>query len=84
LLQSIIILTVSGEIFYFEDLGFTDEEKENIQNLAQIISKELLNQSITTENEVCKYFIDQVNFRLGISLHEIKVTFVVRINAYTS
>jgi hypothetical protein len=82
--QSMIILTINGEIFFFEDIGFTLEEKKGIQNIAQILSQESLNQTIPTENEICKCFVNEVESCLGISLTHVEVSFVARINCKMS
>lgn len=78
------MLTINGEIFFFEDIGFTLEEKKGIQNIAQIISQESPNQSIPTENDICKCFVNEVKSCLGISLAHVEVSFVARINCKMS
>jgi len=83
-MRSIIMLTINGDIYYFEDIGLTLEEKNGIQNIAQTMSQESSNHSIPTENEIYKYFVSEVKSCLGISLEHVEVSFVVRINCKTS
>lgn len=83
-MPSIIMLTINGEIYFFEDIGLTLKEKTDIQNIAQTISQESSNHSMPAENEIYKYFINEVKSCLGISLEHVEVSFVVRINCKTS
>lgn len=84
LMQSVIMLTINGEISFFKDTGLTPEEKKDIQKIAQLISQESSNMNIPTENEVSTYFVDKIKSCLGISLEHVEVSLVVRINCKTS
>ncbi|MBU7006894.1 hypothetical protein [Phosphitispora fastidiosa] len=79
-MRSIIKLTISGDVFFFEDNGFTLEQKKNLQNVADIVSQKRLQQKISNEIELCLWFINEVKANLGIGLEQVEVSFVVRIN----
>ena len=83
-MRSIIMLTINGEKFFFEDPGFAVEEKKGIQDLAKNISQGCPTQNIQTENDICKYFVNEVKSCLGISLVHVYVSFVTRINCKAS
>jgi hypothetical protein len=76
MMQKVIMLTISGTIFLFEDNDFTIDQKIELQEIAQTIS--VVND--LSEHEVCKQFLDVVLAMLEIDLHEIKISFVLRIN----
>ena len=79
-MRSIIKLTISGDVFFFEDNGFTQEQKNNLQNMADIVSQKKLQQKSSSEKELCLWFINEVKANLGINLEQVEVSFVVRIN----
>lgn len=85
-MQSIIILSINGDRFLFEDNGFTIDQKNNLQNIADLISQQNRQQQIPTyshttiEPEIRSRFVDEVKTNLGIDLVPVEVSLVVRIN----
>jgi len=79
-LRSIIKLTISGDVFLFEDNGFTQEQKNNLQKMADIVSQKKIQQKFSTEKELCLWFINEAKANLGINLEQLEISFVVRIN----
>lgn len=78
--KSVIMLTINGDMFLFEDNGLTLEQKESLKNIADDMTKESPTQRGTTEKEISRIFNDKVNSCLGINLVQITVSLVVRIN----
>jgi hypothetical protein len=74
-MKNAIMLSISGTMFLFEDNDFTIENKIALQELARNIEVKRMN-----EGEVFKHFMDTTKNELGIDLHEIKISFVMRIN----
>jgi hypothetical protein len=59
-MKSIMMLTFSGYTFWFED-KFTDDEKENFQDLAEDISKEFIGRmSLLAKNNIIE--LEEVSF----------------------
>ncbi len=83
-MRSVIMLTINGEIYFFEDIGLTLEEKKGIQSIAQDISQGSSNNNTPSENDICKCLVNEVKSCLGISLEHVEVSLVVRINCKTS
>jgi hypothetical protein len=86
-LRTVIKLTISGDVFFFEDNRFTSEEKNNLQKVADAISQKHLQQKILNEDlleinekEICLFFTNEVKAKLGIDLVQVEVSFVIRIN----
>lgn len=78
--KSVMMLTINGDIFLFQDNELTLEQKENLRNIADGMSQESPTQRGTTEKEISSRFIDKVKSCLGINLVHVTVSFVVRIN----
>ena len=79
-MQTAIILSISGNIFLFEDNSFTVDQRVALQELGKNICSRFPDIKNLRANEICKWFTTIVQDELKIALHEIKVSFVMRIN----
>lgn len=79
-MQSLVILTISGDEFFFENSGFTAEQQADLEVLAQRAFIDHPKLKELTEQELCSWFISAAKEQFGIILKSIKISFVVRIN----
>lgn len=79
-MKTAVALTISGRIFLFEDCNFTVEQQTALQQLAQNIFNFFPEERKFSEDEVCNRFLGIVHKELKIDLHEIKISFMLRIN----
>lgn len=79
-MKTAVALSISGSTFLFEDINFTVEQKTALHELAKNILTFFPEEKKLSENEVYKLFLDVVHDELKIDLHEIKISFVLRIN----
>lgn len=75
-MRNAIILTISGDRFFFEDNNFTYEQLNTLQELVENIP----DVRILSVQEICERVIDLAKKELNIDLREIKISFVLRIN----
>ena len=71
------ILTINGSIYLF-DYKITDDNLNILKEYAKKINNE--NLEFKTIDEAYSYFVDEVEKKLGIILHPIYVTDIIRIN----
>lgn len=79
-MKTIIKLTICGDAFFFEDNGFTLEDKQKFQNIADIISQKKLELKISNEKDLCSLFINEVKESSGITLVPVVISIIIRIN----
>lgn len=85
-MKSIIMLLINGNTFRFEDDGFTASQKASMENVAQNIFieqpwlKDDIKQGLINANELCSWFVNEVNKRFKIKLKSIDISFIVRIH----
>ena len=77
-MQRIFILTINGTIYVFNRDNIDDNEMINIETSAKNITKK--NLQFKTNDEACKYFINQIEKELGIILQQIAISNIIRIN----
>jgi hypothetical protein len=73
-MNNIIMITINGTAFYFEDNSFTAEQKSLLQEVALSIKAKFND----NEHEILKRYLNAVKDKLGIDLNEIKISFVIR------
>lgn len=69
-IQSIMQLTISGDTYYFNDNGMMEEQRINLQKLANTFHG----------NCIVDDFIDAAKEHLDVDLIPVVVSFVIRIN----
>jgi len=77
-MNNVIFLSMSGNLFLFEDNNFTADQEVTLQGLAQNICKRF--PDVKDPHEICKRFTTIVQDELEIVLREVKVSFVLRTN----
>lgn len=78
--MKVFILTISGNIYIFQNNNYSAEQITALEKIASNIitnSTEPINRN---EGEIYSAFIHKAKKKLNIVLNEIEVSFVVRIN----
>lgn len=78
--QSIILLTISGDMFYFANDNFTCEQLNLLGSFAENIFNINPELKELNEDELCDWFINATCERMDIILKKLEVSFVIRIN----
>ena len=77
-MQKIFILTINGTIYVFNRDNINDNEITKFETSAKNITQK--NLQFKTNDEACKYFINQIEKELGIILQQVSISNIIRIN----
>lgn len=79
-MNSIVVLSISGYIFFLETNGITQEQVNEMQELANNYYNGSPRIKSLKESEICDLFLSEVFDNLGIALKPLQIFSVVRIN----
>ena len=77
---SLMVLYISGNQYLFDAQGITPEQEEQMQALADARFGGISFQEEPACKEICEQFQRAVREGLGITLHPVEVTVIIRIN----
>ena len=78
-MQAVILLYVSGDMFYFEDNNFSPEQKKALETLALCAPKNIFETKTNQEDRICSWFVDAAKEKLGIVLNQVKISLIIRL-----
>lgn len=76
-MQSLVMLSINGSTFFFEDENFTVEQKEHLNRIAK---EDIKYTSEYTDVEILNLFIKISSEKLNIQLKNVKISFIIRID----
>ena len=79
-MESVIILSINGTVYFFEAKGITLEQANKMQALADTYCNGSARIKCMDELGICDLFKFEVSTQLGIILNKIQVLSVIRIN----
>lgn len=77
-MQSVIMITIKGDMFLFDNNGLTEKDYNDLQNLADFQRENILHE-YKDENDIYKQFIQEAKTNLNIVLEPVEISFVVRV-----
>ncbi len=81
-MENLFILTINGTIHIFNQNNINKKSMEMIKMYAHTISKKA--ELFKNEKEIYEYFIIYIKKKLNITLEEITISNIIRINANIS
>lgn len=81
-MKKILILTINGSVYVFNRDQLNDKTIQTIKNYTKEIDEK--NLKFDTYDEACNFFVYKINQKLGIKLHQVCITDVIRINLNTN
>lgn len=75
-MRSIIMLSINGSTFFFEDDNFNKSQKDSLDSLA---INEICYTPETSEQEIVNHFVKIVKEKLDLQLKAIDISHIIRI-----
>ena len=79
-MQGVMLLYVGGDMFYFEDNNFSLAQKEELESLALHVVEDIPTIGEARDDQICSWFVNVAREKLGITLKEIQISFIIRIH----
>ena len=74
----IMVVTLNGHQFYFEDREYNEKQKTSMQEIADTFNMSYF-ESNTHEEKICAEFVNKVKNELDIYLNPVKISYVIRL-----
>jgi len=79
-MKNVMVLFIGGEMFLFENCGYSSEQIRQLETYARNALTEYPNLEVLDNNAVCKWYIQAIKNQFDIKLNKINISFIVRIN----
>ncbi len=80
-MKSVIIVTINGDMFLFEDNGLSSNDRDDLQKIADLQKEKNLTIK-QDEKSICEQFVKNAESELNIILEPVGVSRVLRIKYY--
>ena len=79
-MKNVFVLFVSGEMFLFEDCGYSPEIKRQLEIYARNALTENPTLEMLDNKAICEWYMRFVKSHLNICINKVNISFIARIN----